>query len=117
MIDRITIPNGDAKSTDRVSPIMIYAVIEILLFVTCALLSLVFSQFDSFYAWIHQWIPDSPVLFNVLFNIVDLVQSQTLDNVVLETEFDIDDLTQSQILESTEVAIAIRRFTSKISNV
>lgn len=65
VIDRISGGQaGDAPG--KSSPIMIYAVIEILIFATGALLSLVFSEFDVFYAWFHQWLPESPGLFNLI---------------------------------------------------
>ena len=65
LIDRIS-TRDDKGSPDRVSPIMIYAVIEILVFASSALLSLAFSRFDAFYAWFHQWVPDMPMAFNVM---------------------------------------------------
>ncbi len=80
------------------------------------------------------------IVLGISFDIDDLTHAQTLDIVVLEKEFIIDDLLQAQlldatqhsesdkilnpndllqtqILESTENVIAIRKFTSKISNV
>ncbi|MGV7220102.1 MAG: fused MFS/spermidine synthase [Nitrospinales bacterium] len=66
LVDTLSISNVDEGVHKKHSPIMIYAVIEIFIFISCALLSLVFSQFDLFYAWFHQWIPESPVLFNII---------------------------------------------------
>ena len=66
LIDTLASSNDDKGVHEKYSPIMIYAVIEILIFISCALLSLVFSQFDLFYSWFHQWIPESPVLFNII---------------------------------------------------
>ena len=66
IIDKVATCNNDKNASEKYSPIMIYAVIEILIFITCALLSLAFAQFDLFYAWFHQWIPESPILFNVI---------------------------------------------------
>jgi spermidine synthase len=66
LIDTLTSNDDDNGVQEKHSPIMIYAVIEVLIFISCALLSLVFSQFDLFYAWFHQWIPESPLLFNII---------------------------------------------------
>lgn len=48
------------------SPLLVYGRIEILIFVISAMLSLIFSEFDVFYAWMHRWLPESPVLFNTV---------------------------------------------------
>ena len=48
------------------SPLLVYGRIELLIFATSALLSLIFSEFHIFYAWMHRWLPESPLLFNVL---------------------------------------------------
>jgi predicted membrane-bound spermidine synthase/tetratricopeptide (TPR) repeat protein len=64
LIDSIASGSSEKDFSGKSSPILIYAVLEILIFITCALLSLGFSQFDLFYAWFHQWIPESPILLN-----------------------------------------------------
>jgi predicted membrane-bound spermidine synthase/tetratricopeptide (TPR) repeat protein len=46
--------------------LLVYGRIEILIFATSAVLSLIFSEFDAVYAWMHRWLPDSPVLFNAV---------------------------------------------------
>ena len=65
LIDRVATRDGK-EELGRVSPIMMYAVIEILIFVTCAALSLVFARFDVLYAWFCQWVPDSPLAFGLV---------------------------------------------------
>jgi spermidine synthase len=47
-------------------PLLVYGRIEILIFIASAVLSLIFSEFDVVYAWLHRWLPESPILFNVL---------------------------------------------------
>ena len=59
-IDRVTVEN------EKTPPLLVYGRIEILIFASSAMLSLIFSEFDIVYAWLHRWLPDSPVLFNVL---------------------------------------------------
>jgi predicted membrane-bound spermidine synthase/tetratricopeptide (TPR) repeat protein len=51
---------------EKTSPLLVYGRIEILIFATSAVLSLIFSEFDVVYAWMHRWFPDSPVLFNAV---------------------------------------------------
>jgi spermidine synthase len=60
MIDRAT------ADKEKAPPLLVYGRIEILIFATSAVLSLIFSEFDVFYAWMHRWLPESPILFNVL---------------------------------------------------
>ena len=40
-------------------PLLIYGWIEILVFITCSLLSLLFAHFGAVYGWIHTWYPES----------------------------------------------------------
>lgn len=51
---------------DKSSPLLVYGRIEILIFVSSAVLSLIFSEFDVVYAWMHSWLPVSPMLFNAV---------------------------------------------------
>ncbi len=51
---------------EETPPLLVYGRIEILIFVTSAVLSLIFSEFHVVYAWMHRWLPESPTLFNVL---------------------------------------------------
>ncbi len=48
------------------SPLLVYGRIEILIFASSAVLSLIFSEFDVVYAWIHRGLPESPALFNTV---------------------------------------------------
>ena len=59
-IDRVT-ARGEEEP-----PLLVYGRIEILIFASSAVLSLIFSEFDIVYAWLHGWLPESPALFNVL---------------------------------------------------
>ncbi|WP_282010323.1 fused MFS/spermidine synthase [Nitrospina watsonii] len=52
-----------AAQEDRHPPLLVYALIEILIGVTAALLTLIFYKFHVFYAWFHQFVPESPALF------------------------------------------------------
>ncbi|MCF8719738.1 fused MFS/spermidine synthase [Nitrospina gracilis] len=52
-----------AVEEDRHPPLVVYAFIEILIFASAALLTLIFYKFHVFYAWFHQFVPDSPALF------------------------------------------------------
>ena len=47
-------------------PLLIYGLVEILIFVTCAVISLVLSEFQVFYDLLHRWVPESPALFQVI---------------------------------------------------
>ena len=58
-IDRAT------AEKEKTPPLLMYGRIEILIFAASAVLSLIFSEFDGVYAWMHRWLPESPVLFNV----------------------------------------------------
>lgn len=60
LIDRAVAKREDTP------PILVYGRIEILIFVTSAGLSLIFSEFHVVYAWLHRWLPESPALFNGL---------------------------------------------------
>lgn len=51
---------------EETSPLLVYGRVELLIFATSAVLSLIFSEFHVVYAWMHRWLPESPVLFNVL---------------------------------------------------
>lgn len=53
-----------AADREKASPLLVYGRIEILICATSAVLSLTFSQFDVVYAWMHRWLPESPMLFN-----------------------------------------------------
>jgi len=44
-------------------PLLIYGYIEILIFAGSALLTLIFWKFHVVYAWMHQFLPHSPMLF------------------------------------------------------
>ncbi|TDJ49957.1 MAG: spermidine synthase, partial [Nitrospina sp.] len=48
------------------NPLLIYGLVEILIFATCAVISLVLSEFQVFYDLLHRWVPESPVLFQVI---------------------------------------------------
>ena len=58
-IDRVT-------EKEKMPPLLVYGRIEILIFASCAMLSLIFSEFHVFYAWMHRWLPESPMLFNAV---------------------------------------------------
>ncbi|MDH5761413.1 MAG: fused MFS/spermidine synthase [Nitrospinota bacterium] len=60
MIDRAV------AEKEKTPPLLVYGRVELLIFATSAVLSLIFSEFDVFYAWMHRWLPDSPVLFNAI---------------------------------------------------
>ncbi len=60
MIDRAVARQGET------SPLLVYGRIEIFIFAASAVLSLIFSEFHVFYAWMHRWLPESPVLFNAI---------------------------------------------------
>lgn len=47
-------------------PLLIYGKIELLIGVTAALLSLLFSNFSPIYVWLYQWLPDSFFLTGLL---------------------------------------------------
>jgi len=51
---------------EETSPLLVYGRIEILIFATSAVLSLIFSEFHVAYAWMHRWLPESPALFNTV---------------------------------------------------
>ncbi len=51
---------------EETPPLLVYGRIEILIFATSAVLSLIFSEFHVVYAWMHRWLPESPALFNAL---------------------------------------------------
>ena len=51
---------------EKTPPLLVYGRIEILIFATSAVLSLIFSEFHVVYAWMHRWLPESPVLYDVL---------------------------------------------------
>ena len=61
MIDRAV-----AEKKRETPPLLVYGRVEILIFATSAVLSLVFSEFHVFYAWMHRWLPESPALINAL---------------------------------------------------
>ena len=50
---------------EKTPPLLMYGRIEILIFAASAVLSLIFSEFDGVYAWMHRWLPDSPMLSNL----------------------------------------------------
>ena len=47
-------------------PLLVYGRVELLIFAASAMMSLIFSEFHVFYAWMHRWLPESPALFNAL---------------------------------------------------
>lgn len=47
-------------------PLMVYGIIEILIAVSCAVMSLIFANFSPFYSWMHQWLPESTALLNLM---------------------------------------------------
>lgn len=47
-------------------PLLVYGWIEIVLFILCSLLSLLFANFSTLYSWVHLWLPDSQVLQNLV---------------------------------------------------
>ena len=51
---------------EETSPLLVYGRIEILIFATSAVLSLIFSELDGVYAGLHRWLPESPILFNAV---------------------------------------------------
>ncbi len=51
---------------EKTPPLLVYGRIEIFIFAASAVLSLIFSEFHVVYAWMHRWLPESPVLFNAL---------------------------------------------------
>ena len=51
---------------EETSVLLVYGRIEILIFVSSAVLSLIFSELDGAYTWMHHWLPESPILFNVV---------------------------------------------------
>ena len=51
---------------EETPPLLVYGRIEILIFAASAVLSLIFSEFHVAYAWMHRWLPESPVLYNAL---------------------------------------------------
>lgn len=55
-----------AADREKTSPLLVYGRIEILICASSAVLSLIFSEFDVVYAWMHRWLPESPMLFNTL---------------------------------------------------
>lgn len=55
------------------SPLIVYGTIEILVFASSAILSLVFSRFSIFYSGLHTLLPDSPVLFDTVKAILAFV--------------------------------------------
>ncbi|MEE9259444.1 MAG: fused MFS/spermidine synthase [Nitrospinaceae bacterium] len=74
-IDRISLPSasGDENAVlppvagwDLPKPLLVYGWIEILLFATCSVLSLVFANFSTVYAWAHAGLPDSHLLQNLI---------------------------------------------------
>lgn len=60
MIDRAV------ANREGTPPLLVYGRVELLIFATSAVMSLIFSEFHVFYAWMHRWLPDSPTLFNAL---------------------------------------------------
>lgn len=52
----------DDETVFSLSSLMVYGTIEILIFASCITLSIIFSRFSVFYAWLHQILPSSPAL-------------------------------------------------------
>lgn len=55
-----------AVEQEKRPPLLIYGYIEILIFAGSALLTLIFWKFHVVYAWVHQFLPHSPMLFAVI---------------------------------------------------
>ncbi len=51
---------------EKTPPILIYGIVEILIFGTCAVMSLIFAEFQVVYEWMHRWLPESPALLNTV---------------------------------------------------
>ncbi len=52
--------------TEPLAVLKTYALIEIGIGVTAAVLSILFAEFDIFYGWMHAWLPESPIFFDGL---------------------------------------------------
>ena len=61
-IDKLSANNTDSSST----ALLVYGWIEILIFVSGALLSLIFANFAEVYSLFHSFLPESPTLQNFL---------------------------------------------------
>ncbi|MZH46738.1 MAG: spermidine synthase, partial [Nitrospinae bacterium] len=65
-IDRLHETNGSNSSGNASSALLAYGWIEILIFASGALLSLLFANFSEFYASLHSFIPESVPLQNFI---------------------------------------------------
>ena len=65
-VDRLTESNENGSSSGTKTPLLVYGWIEILIFASGTLLSLLFANFAEIYASIHSIIPESPSLQNLI---------------------------------------------------
>lgn len=49
-----------------ISSLLVYGTIEIAIFASCMALSLIFSRFSVFYSWLHQFLPTSPAITDII---------------------------------------------------
>jgi spermidine synthase len=65
-VDRLPEINGSSSSSKAPSALLIYGWIELLIFASGALLSLLFANFSGLYASLHSFIPESVPLQNAI---------------------------------------------------
>ncbi|MBT3923999.1 MAG: fused MFS/spermidine synthase [Nitrospina sp.] len=65
-IDQLSETNGSSSGGKASSALLIYGWVEILIFVSGALLSVLFANFSGIYASLHNFIPESPPLQNFI---------------------------------------------------